>query len=34
MPDVIADTSSLQYLHRLGLLELLHSYYSAEAQVA
>ncbi len=27
MPDVIADTSSLQYLHRLGLLVVLHQDY-------
>lgn len=27
MPDVIADTSPLQYLHRLGLLDLLQHDY-------
>jgi uncharacterized protein len=27
MPDVISDTSALQYLHRLGLLDLLHRQY-------
>jgi predicted nucleic acid-binding protein len=27
MPDVIADTSPLQYLHRLALLNLLHQLY-------
>lgn len=27
MPDVVADTSSFQYLHRLGLLDLLHRNY-------
>ena len=27
MPDVIADTSGLQYLHRLGLLHVLQQQY-------
>src|SRR2546423_92920 len=31
MPDVIADTSPLQYLHRLGLLDLLHQDYGTVA---
>ena len=31
MPDVIADTSALQYLHRLALLDVLHQYYGTIA---
>jgi predicted nucleic acid-binding protein len=31
MPDVISDSSALQYLHRLALLDVLHQYYGTIA---